>query len=81
MGLGAELDVGNRNRLEMDESVIVEVCTAAGTAFGFIRNVSDPVQDAALPSRVQSHWGSTGYDVRGFYTRYNSAGVAWAMRA
>lgn len=38
--------------IEMDDAVIGEVCAAGGIAFGFIRNVSDPAQNAALPTKV-----------------------------
>jgi hypothetical protein len=67
--------------IEMDDAVIGEACAASGTAFGFVRNVSDPVQSAALPPRVQGDWGSAVYDAYGFYTSYNGALAAWAMLA
>ncbi len=67
--------------IEMDDAVIGEVCAASGTAFGFIRNVSDPVQNAALPAKVQGSWGSVVYDAYGFYTSYNGAVAAWAVLA
>jgi nucleoside phosphorylase len=67
--------------IEMDDAVIAEACLSGHTAFGFVRNVSDPVQNAALPTKVQGNWGSTVYDVYGFYTSYNSAVAAWAMLA
>jgi hypothetical protein len=67
--------------IEMDDAIIGEACTATGTAFGFVRNVSDPVQNSALPAKVQGQWGSTVYDAYGFYTSYNGAIAAWAMLA
>ncbi len=67
--------------IEMDDAVIGEVCAAGGTAFGFIRNVSDPVQNASLPAEVQGRWGSVVYDAYGFYTSYNGAVAAWAVLA
>jgi hypothetical protein len=67
--------------IEMDDAIIAEVCKAAGVAFGFVRNVSDPVQNAAMPSTIQGNWGSTIYDVFGIYTSYNGALAAWAMLA
>jgi hypothetical protein len=67
--------------IEMDDAVIGEVCEAAGTLFGFIRNISDPVQNAALPAEVQGNWGSAVYDTYGLYTSYNGAITAWAMLA
>lgn len=67
--------------IEMDDAIIGEVCAAGGIAFGFIRNVSDPVQNAALPAKVQGSWGSLVYDAYGFYTSYNGALAAWAVLA
>ncbi len=67
--------------IEMDDAVIGEVCAAGGIAFGFIRNVSDPAQNAALPAKVQGSWGSIVYDAYGFYTSYNGAVAAWAVLA
>lgn len=67
--------------IEMDDAVIGKVCDANSTAFGFVRNVSDPVQNAALPSSAQGNWGSTIYDAYGFYTSYNGALAAWAILA
>jgi len=52
-----------------------------GIPFGFIRNVSDPVQNASLLSDVQGNWGSAIYDSYGFYTSYNRALAAWAIIA
>jgi hypothetical protein len=67
--------------IEMDDAIIGEACAGAGIAFGFVRNVSDPVQNAALPEKVQGDWGSAVYDTYGFYTSYNGALAAWAMLA
>ena len=67
--------------IEMDDAIIGEACASSGTAFGFVRNVSDPVQSAALPAQVQGNWGSAVYDAYGFYTSYNGAVAAWAMLA
>ncbi|MGA7157208.1 MAG: hypothetical protein WBY53_10190 [Acidobacteriaceae bacterium] len=67
--------------IEMDDALIGEVCAGAGVEFGFVRNVSDPVQSAALPAEVQGDWGSTVYEVYGIYTSYNGALVAWGMLA
>lgn len=64
--------------IEEDDAVIGEVCAASGTAFGFVRNVSDPVQNAALPASVQGSWGSVVYDAYGIYTSYNGAVAAWS---
>ena len=64
--------------IEMDDAVLGDVCKAAGVAFGFVRNVSDPVQSAALPAEVQGSWGSAVYDAYGFYTSFNGALAGWA---
>src|SRR5215468_10378775 len=63
--------------IEMDDAVIGEACAKSNTAFGFVRNISDPVQAAALPTKVQGNWGSAVYDAYGFYTSYNGAIATW----
>jgi hypothetical protein len=65
----------------MDDAILGEVCGAAGVAFGFVRNVSDPVQSATLPAEIQGNWGSAVYDAYGIYTSFNGALAAWAMLA
>jgi len=65
--------------IEMDDAIIGEACKASNVAFGFVRNISDPVQNAELPAKVQGNWGSAVYDAVGFYTSYNSALTVWAM--
>lgn len=65
--------------VEMDDAIIGKVCASKNTAFGFVRNISDPIQNAELPSEVQGNWGSVIYDAYGFYTSYNSALAAWAV--
>jgi nucleoside phosphorylase len=67
--------------IEMDDAIIGEACAGVGMPFAFVRNVSDPVQNAALPSKAQGNWGSAVYDAYGFYTSYNGALAAWAMLA
>jgi hypothetical protein len=67
--------------IEMDDAVIGEACAASRTPYGFVRNLSDPVQNSALPPTAQGNWGSAIYDAYGFYTSYNSAVAAWAMLA
>ena len=67
--------------IEMDDAVIAEACAASRTPYGFVRNLSDPAQNSALPAKVQGNWGSAIYDAYGFYTSYNSAVAAWAMLA
>lgn len=73
---------GNFNKyacVEMDDAVIAKVCRSKKTAFGFVRNISDPVQNAALPQKVQGNWGSTIYSTYGLYTSYNGALATWAI--
>lgn len=67
--------------IEMDDAIIGQVCNPAGVAFGFVRNISDPVQNASLSAEIQGNWGSAIYDSYGFYTSYNGALAAWAMLA
>jgi hypothetical protein len=66
--------------IEMDDAIIGKACAASHTLFGFVRNISDPVQSAELPSG-DNKWGGAIYDVYGFYTSYNGALAAWAMLA
>jgi hypothetical protein len=42
----------------MDDAVIGEACNASDIAFGFVRNISDPVQNAVLPAKIQGSWRS-----------------------
>jgi nucleoside phosphorylase len=65
--------------VEMDDAVIGEACKNSGIAFGFVRNISDPVQNAKLPPSDQGHWGEFVYEAYGFYTSYVGALVAWAI--
>jgi nucleoside phosphorylase len=67
--------------VEMDDAIIASVCASGKTAFGFVRNISDPVQNSALPAKVQGNWGSAIYDAYGLYTSYNGAVAAWAVLA
>jgi len=63
--------------VEMDDAVIAQA--ASGKAFGSVRNISDPAQNAALPERLQGNWGEAIYTAYGFYTSYNGAIAAWAL--
>jgi nucleoside phosphorylase len=77
-------NAGNFNAfacVEMDDAIIANVCQSHSTAFGFVRNISDPVQNSALPSRAQGNWGSAVYDTYGLYTSYNGAIAAWGIIA
>jgi hypothetical protein len=62
--------------IEMDDAIIGKVCAAQNVAFGFVRNVSDPVQNAQLPAKVQGNWGSTVYDAYGYQLQRRPGGVA-----
>jgi nucleoside phosphorylase len=65
--------------VEMDDAILARVCAAANVGFGSVRNISDPVQNVALPAEFQSHWGEAIYEAYGFYTSYNGAMAAWAI--
>jgi nucleoside phosphorylase len=65
--------------IEMDDAVLASVCKAANIPFGSVRNISDPIQNVAVPAQIQSHWGEAIYDAYGFYTSYNGAMTAWAL--
>ena len=67
--------------VEMDDAIIAEACGTNHTAFAFVRNISDPVQNANLPASAQGNWGHAIYDVYGLYTSYNGAVTAWALIA
>lgn len=72
-------NLGNFACVEMDDAIIAEACVANNVAYGSVRNISDPVQNAALPQQIQAHWGQAIYDAYGFYTSYNGAIAAWAV--
>jgi nucleoside phosphorylase len=66
--------------VEMDDAIIGK--TAAGkVAFGSVRNISDPIQNVALPDAFQGHWGEAIYTAYGLYTSFNGALTAWALLA
>ena len=67
--------------IEMDDALIGKQCAAANVDFGFVRNISDPVQNVALSAEAQGNWGSTIYDTYGLYTSYNGALAACVMLA
>ena len=64
--------------VEMDDAVIA-MAAAGKTAFGSVRNISDPIQNAQLPEKVQGNWGEAIYTAYGMYTSYNGAIAAWAL--
>jgi nucleoside phosphorylase len=65
--------------VEMDDAIIAKACVAGNVWFGSVRNISDPVQNVAMPAAFQAHWGQAIYDAYGFYTSYNGAIAAWAI--
>jgi len=65
--------------VEMDDAIIAMTCKNKGVAFGFVRNVSDPAQNSALPPKIQGSWGSAIYEAYGIYTSYNGALTAAAI--
>jgi len=64
--------------VEMDDAVIAKAASGK-TKFGSIRNISDPIQNAALPATFQGHWGEAIYTAYGLYTSYNGAVAACAL--
>ena len=65
--------------IEMDDAVAAAACAQYDTSFGSVRNISDPAQNAELPSDIQSAWGSAVYSAYGLYTSYNGALVTAAL--
>ncbi|MEM9022127.1 MAG: hypothetical protein AAGB22_00200, partial [Bacteroidota bacterium] len=65
--------------MEMDDAIVGKVCNNNKTPFGFVRNISDPVQAAGIGFEHQKNWGGSLYSSYGFYTSYNSALVSWAL--
>lgn len=65
--------------MEMDDAVIGRVCNNNNTAFGFVRNISDPVQAADLTFAEQKDWGRAIFQTYGMYTSFNGALAAWAL--
>lgn len=70
--------------LEMDDAVIAHQCEQQKIAYGFIRNVSDPVvvtedkNGNAIPAEIREDWSGIVYSLCGFYTTFNSALTCWA---
>ena len=67
--------------IEEDDAIIGKVAKQRKTQFCFVRNVSDPANNAMLPTEVEGNWGSAVYDAFGFYTAYNGAIATWAILA
>jgi len=72
-------NLGSFACIEMDDAIVAQICVAANVAYGSVRNISDPVQNATLPAEFQAHWGQAVYDAYGLYTSYNGAVTAWAI--
>jgi hypothetical protein len=62
----------------MDDAIIA-MAAAGKTPFGSVRNISDPIQNAALTETFQGHWGEAIYTAYGMYTSYNGALTAAAI--
>lgn len=67
--------------VEMDDAVVGLACREEEVPFGFIRNVSDPVINGALPTSLQDSWAGYIYKERGLFTSYNGALATWALIA
>lgn len=67
--------------VEMDDAVVGLACQRHGVAFGFARNVSDPVIDARLPAELQRAWAGYIYQQHGLQTSFNGALATWALLA
>jgi nucleoside phosphorylase len=65
--------------VEMDDAVVGMQATAGNVEFGVLRNISDPVQNAALAEKIQQSWAGSIYNAYGFYSSYNGALAAWAV--
>ena len=65
--------------MEMDDAIIGKVCKQNKTPFGFVRNISDPVQAAGIGFEHQKNWGGSLYTSYVFYTSFNGALVSWAV--
>ncbi len=63
--------------VEMDDAIIA-MAAAGKTPFGSVRNISDPIQNAALTEAFQGHWGEAIYTAYGLYTS-NGTLAAWAI--
>lgn len=69
--------------MEMDDAAVAMICHDHGQTFGILRNISDPVVNADLPTEprdknVQKDWSGDIYNTFGFYTSYNGALATWA---
>lgn len=70
--------------LEMDDAVVAHVCQQSDIAFGFVRNISDPVvpfNDQAgnpIDPAVRNAWSEEIYEVCGLYSSFNGALGCWA---
>lgn len=67
--------------VEMGDALVAKVCHEHGVPFGFIRNVSDPVINAALHEILQASHAVEIYEKHGYETSWNSAVAVWAVIA
>jgi hypothetical protein len=64
--------------------LVAEQLGAAAPKWLVVRNVSDPLINADLPTEpvdMQAHWAVWYYEGYGYWTSVNSAIVTWAMIA
>lgn len=67
--------------VEMDDAVVGDICQREGVAFGFVRNVSDPVISQELNTPLKSIWAAYIYQEYGLASSYNGALASWALVA
>ena len=64
---------------EMDDAAIAKVCNEHATAFGCVRNISDPAVNTALGQKPGSDWASEVYKTYGLYSTFNGSLAAWSI--
>lgn len=67
--------------VEMDDAVVGDVCAKEGVAFGFVRNISDPVINRDLDNDLKSVWAAYIYKEYGLQSSYNGALTTWGLIA
>lgn len=67
--------------IEMDDAVVGKICRKHRARFGFVRNISNPIQNAKLSQEIQGNWGGAIYGLYGLYTSFNGALATWAIVA
>lgn len=67
--------------VEMDDAVVAMICDERSVPYCFVRNISDPVINSALPRELQVAWAVVTYLGKGLFTSFNSALTVWALIA